>query len=178
MLETEDSLLVLVDVQVKLARVIHERDDVIENAGKLVRGALALGLPIIWTEQNPGGIGRTVPALAELLPGKPITKLAFSCCGEPPFVEAVRRSGRKQILLAGIETHICVYQTAVDLLAAGYEVHVASDAVGSRSPRNKAVGLGKIKDAGAAITSVETALFELLKVAEGEKFKAILKIVK
>ena len=183
MLESKNTLLVLVDLQVKLARVINEPESLIESVRKLVRGARVLGVPIVWTEQNPAGLGSTVPEIAELLTGEPagdgpISKLSFSCCGEARFTDALDRLGRKQVLLAGIESHVCVYQTAADLLAGGYEVQVVADAVSSRTPQNKAIALAKMRAAGADITSVEAALFELLKIAEGPTFKEILKIVK
>lgn len=178
MLSVEDAVLVVVDLQVKLARIAHDRESLVDNAARLVRGILALDVPIVWTEQNPDGLGPTVDEVAPLLPGLPITKLSFSCCGEGGFTEALDRLGRTQVLLAGMETHVCVYQTAIDLLAAGRQVHVVSDAVSSRSPQNKQVGLAKIRRAGGHVTSVETALFELLKVAKGPRFKEILEIVK
>lgn len=178
MLERDTAVVVIVDIQEKLARVIHERDALVAAADKLIQGAAALGVPVVYTEQNPNGLGPTVPELAAHLDGEPITKLAFSCCGEPAFTEALAAGGRRQVLLAGIETHVCVYQTVADLLAAGHEVHVVADAVGSRTAANRAIGLARMKDAGAQVTSVEMALFELLKVAEGPAFKAILKIVK
>ena len=178
MLEIDSTVLVVIDVQGKLAQSMYEKADLFENVGKLISGVRVLEIPIIWMEQNPEGLGPTVPEIAELLSGKPIPKVAFSCCGEKQFVEAMEKQERNQVLLCGIETHVCVYQTAIDLLESGYEVEVVADAVSSRTPANRDIGLAKMKDAGAGITSVETALFELLKVAEGEKFKAILGIVK
>jgi nicotinamidase-related amidase len=178
MLTIEKAVLVIVDIQEKLARVIHGRQALIDNAARLIRGAKVLGVPILFTEQNPGGLGPTLPPLRPLLDGQPIVKRAFSCCGEPAFNAALASAGRKQILLAGMETHVCVYQTARDLLAVGYQVEVVVDAVGSRTAANKALGLEKMRSAGAALTSVETALFELLAVAEGPAFKEILRIVK
>ncbi|MCY2929644.1 MAG: isochorismatase family protein [Planctomycetota bacterium] len=178
MLTTDKTLLVIVDIQDKLARVMPERDALAQSASRLIRGANALGVPILFTEQNPAGLGPTVAELRPLLPGEPIVKRAFSCCGERAFVQALRAAGRRQILLAGIETHVCVYQTARDLRADGYDVEVVVDAVASRTPANRALGLEKIRAAGAAVTSVEAALFELLAVAEGPAFKEILKIVK
>jgi nicotinamidase-related amidase len=133
---------------------------------------------VLWVEQNPDGLGPTVPALAGLLTGRPIVKRSFSCCGEPAFVEALAATGRKQVLLAGIEAHVCIWQTVAELRAAAYEVEVAADATASRAPANKEVALGRIRAAGAGVTSVETALFELLGAAEGPKFKEILRIVK
>ncbi|MCD4700040.1 MAG: hydrolase [Phycisphaerae bacterium] len=178
MLEINNTLLVVIDVQGKLAQSMHEKASLFEDIAKLIKAAGVLEVPIIRTEQYPEGLGATIPEIAELLPGEAISKIAFSCCGERRFAEAMEKSGRNQVLLCGIETHVCVYQTAIDLLESGHEVHVVADAVSSRTAANKAIGLAKMKDAGAAVTSVETALFELLKEAEGEKFKAILRIVK
>ena len=178
MLDIENTLMVVIDVQGRLAGLMHERAELFENIRKLIQSAGVLEIPIILTEQYPAGMGPTIPEIAELLSCEAIAKVAFSCCGEKRFVEALEKSGRRQILLCGIETHICIYQTAVDLLESGYEVNVVADAVSSRTPGNKTIGLAKVRDAGAGITSVETAVFELLKAAGGDKFKAILRIVK
>jgi nicotinamidase-related amidase len=178
MLERDATVLVLVDYQEQLLPAIDRREEIIAAAIRLTRGAQALGLPIVHTEQYPRGLGRTAPELVELLPGEPIEKLSFGCCGEPAFLEALAAIGRTQVLLAGIEAHVCAYQTAVGLLEAGYEVHVVADTMSSRTPENRAIGLQKMRDAGAAVTSVETALFELLRVAEGPEFKTIISIVK
>ena len=179
MLEAGNTALIVIDVQGKLARLMHESEAVIANIGRIVRGAHVLDVPIVCTEQNPDGLGPTVTEIAPMLAGsEKIAKFSFSCWGEEQFVQAVQALGRRQILLAGIETHVCVYQTAVDMLAAGYEVQVVADAVSSRSPVNKAIGIEKMKDAGAAVTCVETALFEMLRVARGPEFKEIIRIVK
>jgi nicotinamidase-related amidase len=178
MLEVDNTVLVVIDVQGKLAQSMHEKADLFENIRKLIQAAGVLEVPIVWTEQYPEGLGPTIPEIAELMTGEPIAKVAFSCCGERRFTEEMEKLDRRQVLLCGIETHVCVYQTAIDLLESGHEVHVVADAVSSRTAANKDIGLAKIKDAGAAVTSVETALFELLKVAGGEKFKAIINIVK
>jgi len=178
MLTCDKAVLVVVDVQGKLARLMHEAEALFDRVARLVRGAAVLEVPVIVTEQNPAGLGPTVEEIRPLLPAAAIAKTAFSCCGEPAFVRALEAAGRRQVLLAGIETHVCVYQTARDLLESGYEVHVVADAVSSRSVRNRDIGLTKMQAAGAEVTSVETALFEMLAVAEGPRFKAILKIVK
>lgn len=178
MLAEDNALLVLVDLQVKIARVMHGREALVENTGKLIRGMNILNIPILWVEHNPGGLGETVPEIAKLIQDKPITKLSFSCCGERRFMETLESSKRRQILLAGIESHVCIYQTAADLLCSAYEVQVVADAVSSRTLQNKEIGLQKVKDAGGTWTSVETVLFELLKVANGAKFREILNIVK
>jgi nicotinamidase-related amidase len=178
-LKLDDTALVVIDVQGKLAQLMHNRTELFKNLGLTIQGAQVLGIPILWTEQYPKGLGPTVPAVAELLPAiRPIAKNAFSCCGEPAFMSALEPLGRRQIILTGIETHVCVHLTALDLLDAGYEVQVIADAVSSRTVENRHIGLEKMRDAGAVITSTETALFELMKVAEGPQFKQISKLVK
>ncbi|MCA1959798.1 MAG: hydrolase [Desulfomonile sp.] len=179
MLNIEDTALVVVDMQEKLVRVMHDMETLVQSAVKLIKGAQVLGLPILWTEQNPEGLGPTIPEIAELLTDlRPVTKLSFSCCGEASFEEELETLGREQILIAGIESHVCVYQTAADLLDMGFDVEVVSDAVASRTPENKRIGLDKCREYGASITSVETALFELIQGAEGPQFKELIKIVK
>jgi len=178
-LNVEKTALVIIDVQEKLSRVMHEKEKLFENLQKLVKGAQILGIPILVTEQNPNGLGPTVPEIAPILTDiKPVTKFSFSCCGEEPFLREIEKLNRKQILLAGIEAHVCVYQTAIDLIEAGYEVHTVVDCVSSRTPENKNLALDKMKSEGARLTSVEIALFELLRTAKSPKFKELSKIVK
>lgn len=179
MLTIENTVLVVVDVQGKLAGLMYRKEGLFENLSRLIKGAGLLQIPIVLTEQYPKGLGPTAPELVELMPGvKPIEKITFSCCGNNEFLQTIKALGRKQLLLTGIETHICVYQTAIDLLNAGFEVQIVTDAVSSRKLSNKRIGLERIKMAGAIPTSTEMALFELLRIAEGEKFKEISKIVK
>ncbi len=179
MLRVQDAVLVVVDVQEKLANVMFEKERLLDALQRLARGIRVLQVPVIWLEQNPQRLGPTVAPLAEALAGlQPIPKMSFDCCESETFASELAACGRRQVLIAGIEAHICVYQTAADLLALGCEVHVVADAVSSRTARNRDIGLEKMKAAGAQVTSVETALFELLKVAEGDRFKALLKIVK
>jgi isochorismate hydrolase len=179
MLNIEDVVLLLVDIQGKLAQLMHEKERLFRNLQTLVKGVQVLEVPILWMEQNPEGLGPTIPEIANLLTDiTPISKMSFSCCQNTSFVKALAGLNRKQVLIAGIEAHICVYQTTAELIDMGYAVHVAADAVSSRTEENKTIGLQKMKDAGASWTSVETLLFELLRVAEGEKFKTMLKIVK
>ena len=178
MVTMDDTALIVIDIQVALTRVMHEKDRLVDNARRLIEGANVLGLPVILTEQYPKGLGHTIPEIAELIESEPVEKTAFSCCGEKAFVGAAEALGRRQLLLCGIETHVCVYQTARDLVERGYEVEVVADAVSSRAIGNKLIGLDRIKAAGAKLTSVEMALFELLKDASGDAFKQIVKIVK
>jgi nicotinamidase-related amidase len=179
MLNIDKTALVIIDVQEKLSRVMQEKEKLFENLQRLIKGIQILGIPIVVTEQNPNGLGPTVPDIASLLTDiKPITKFSFSCCGEEPFMREIEKLNRKQILLTGIETHICVYQTAIDLIEAGYEVHTMVDCVSSRTIENKNLALDKMKSEGAMLTSVEIALFELLRTAKSPKFKDLSKIVK
>jgi len=179
MLTTETTVLVVVDVQGNLAHAMHEKETLFEHLATLIQGARILNIPIIVTEQYPKGLGPTIPEIASLLPdSEPISKVAFSCCGEAQFMQTLEASGRNQVLIAGIETHVCVYQTTCDLLSRGYEVDVVADAVSSRSARNREIGLAKMRDRGAALSCVEMALYELMKEAGGETFKAVLKVVK
>ncbi|MFQ5612170.1 MAG: hydrolase [Anaerolineae bacterium] len=179
MLAVENTVLLVVDVQGKLAHLMHGKDALFENLQKIIKGAQVLQVPILWAEQNPDGLGPTIPEVARHLAGaQPISKLSFSCCGSDRFVQALNALNRRQVLVAGIETHVCVYQTTLDLLELGYEVQIVTDAVSSRTAENRQIGLERMKEAGARLTSAETALFELLKVAEGTQFKQILEIVK
>ncbi len=179
MLTTQDAALVLIDVQERLADVVHEKERLLDAVVRLLRGIRVLEVPVIWVEQNRRGLGPTVSSVAAALDGlQPVAKMSFDCCGSGDFLSALAACGRSQVLLAGIEAHICVYQTAAGLLARGHQVHVVADAVSSRTAANRELALARMRDLGAAVTSVEMALYELLQVAEGERFKAILRIVK
>jgi len=179
MLTAANAVLVVIDVQEKLARTIYEREKLIDNLQRLIKGAQVFEVPIIVTEQYPQGLGVTVPEIAPLLAGNsPLAKVHFSCCDDAKFPADLQALGRRQVLIAGIESHICVYQTATDLLKAGYEVYVVTDTVSSRTSENRQIGLNLMERAGAVMTSTETVLFEVLKVAKGDKFKAVSQIVK
>ncbi len=179
MLERNDCLLVVIDLQERLLRAMPDREVLLDRARRLIEGARALGLPVLATEQNPQGLGSTVPEIARRLEGlRPIPKTSFGCLGCAAFGDLLRQSGRRSVLLCGIEAHVCIYQTACELRAAGFHVEIVVDACSSRNPADKAVGLEKARDAGAHLTSVETALFELLRAAEGPVFKEIARIVK
>ena len=179
MLKASDTALTVIDVQGKLATLMHDRETLYRNLQILVRGARVLELPVLWLEQYPEGLGPTIPEVAELLSGQePLAKTCFSALGQPDFVSRLEESGRRQVLVSGIETHICVYQTVRDLRDRGYGVEVVEDAVSSRTVENKRVGLEKARAAGAGITSVETALFELLREAGNPGFREIARLVK
>ena len=179
MLKIDNTALLIVDIQGNLAHLMHGKELLFKNVQKLIKGIQILGIPILWVEQNPQGLGPTIPEIADILINiQPISKMSFSSCGNDRFLQALNALDRKQVLIAGIETHICVYQTSAELVDIGYDVQVVTDAVSSRNMTNKEIGLQRMRDSGVSLTSVETALFELLKVAEGEQFREILKIVK
>jgi nicotinamidase-related amidase len=167
--------LVVVDVQEAFRPAVLDFDRVAAAAATLVRGARILELPVIVTQQYPKGLGATVPELAEHLDGiEPIDKVRFSAAAADGF----DLQGRDQALICGIESHVCVSQTAHDLLDRGVQVHVARDAVTSRTEENRELGLHKMEGAGAVVTSVETALFELLGAAGTDEFKQVQALVK
>ena len=174
-LERERAALVVVDVQEAFRPAVQDFEQVAAETAKLIDGARALGLPIVVTEQYPKGLGKTVPEVADHLDGvEPVDKVCFSAARADGF----DLGGRDQALLCGIEAHVCVSQTAHDLLERGVEVHVAQDAVTSRTEENKQVGLHKMERSGAIVTSVETALFELVGAAGSEEFKQVQRLVK
>ena len=179
MFTKENSVLVVIDFQGNLARSMDNKQDLLDNAQKIIRGVQVLDIPILATEQVPAKLGSTISEIARHLSGvKVFDKENFSCWMDQSFREELMALGRKQILLIGIEAHVCVYQTAMDLLESGYEVQVVTDAVSSRTPQNKITGIQKMAAGGAGITSTETALFELLKTAADPKAKQIFQIVK
>jgi len=178
MLERDKAALVVIDVQEKLYRLMHRKEALLDRLERMIRGAKALGLPVVWAEQYPEGMGPSLPEIAALLDGPPISKKTFSLMAHPPLAKAFAATGASQFLLVGIETHVCVYQTARDLLAAGKQVEVVADCVSSRTAEDRQVGLERIAQEGGRVTSVEMALFELLQQAEGPAFKDVLGIVK
>lgn len=179
MLEQQECGLLIIDVQGKLARAVADSAAVIQSIATLIKGAQLLGLPVIQIEQLPDKLGATVDELAQLLPANgALPKHTFSALGNEQITQQIRAAGRKQWLVCGIETHICVYQTVMDLLAEGFEVEVVNDAVSSRNPANRQLAVDKMVQAGAALTCVEMVLFELLKEAGSEEFKATLGLIK
>ena len=174
-LDRSRAALVVVDVQEAFRPAVQRFEHTAAGVEALARGARVLGLPVVVSEQYPKGLGRTVAELAEALEGiEPIEKVCFSAAAADGF----DLDGRDQALVCGIEAHVCVSQTAHDLLDRGVEVHVASDAVTSRTEQNKQVGLHKMETSGAILTSVETALFELVGAAGTDEFKEVQRLIK
>jgi len=181
-LHRTDSLLLVIDVQEKLMPVIDRADDVIRNIARLVRGFHLLDVPALITEQYVKGLGPTVAevrgAFEESGGYTPIEKSCFSANGAGEFQAEMRRLKRKQIVVAGVETHVCVYQTVTDLLATGHEVTLATDALSSRTPENRDVAIRRMAAEGAKLSSTEMVLFELLGVSGTDEFRAIARLVK
>jgi nicotinamidase-related amidase len=179
-LDPARTLLLLVDVQERLAPAMPADDlaRLLKYGRALLGAARELSLPVLVSEQYPKGLGRTVPELRDLLPSPALEKLHFSCAADPAFLAAIEETGRRQVLLAGMETHVCVFQTARDLAALGYEVHACADAVASRSAEHRRVGLELIREAGGIVTTAETALFDLLHVAGTPAFRALAPLVR
>ena len=179
MLTLDNTAVVLIDVQGKLAQRMDDKETRFDNMVRLIAAAKVLDLPIVWVEQNPEKMGPTIAPLRDLLTDHtPIPKMSFGCVPCPAFMDALQATGRRQVLMAGIETHVCVYQTAAQLVEAGYHAEVAADAISSRTALRREIGFEKIKTCGAAITCVETALFEMLHTAAHPAFRDILRIVK
>lgn len=179
MLKTKNTALVIIDVQEKLFAHMHERERLGENLQRIIKGAQLLELPIIWCEQLPEKLGPTIEPLRTLLAdAEPLAKSSFSCCGNKAFDKAIVNSNAKHILLAGIETHVCVYQTAAKLADDGYDVQVLADCTSSRTPENHGIGLHRVQASEATLTSVETALLELLRDAADPRFKDLLAVIK
>lgn len=175
----EDSLLLIIDVQDRLFPVMNEREKLLKSLMALIQGITVFKMPILIAEQYPQGLGHTIEDVQKMLPQvATFEKITFSCCEDTALYDAVKATGKKKIIIAGTETHVCVYQTCMDLLAQGYEVYLVADAIASRTPGNKQIALNLMHDAGAKITSTEIVLFEILRKAQGEEFKQISSIVK
>ena len=181
MLESARALLVVIDVQEKLCAAMDANvlAQLTKNTGILLESAKELAVPVIYTEQYVKGLGPTLTELKERAPAAPChEKLTFSCCGNEAFLKQLKDSGRTQIIVTGMETHVCVLQTVIDLLDAGFNVHVVKDAVMSRSNDNWKTAIEAMVLAGAVPTCTEAVVFQLLKIAGTESFKKLSKLVK
>ena len=179
-MDIQDTVLMVIDVQGKLASLMHGHERLFTNIERAIKIAQILEIPILWTEQAPEKIGTTVEPISQLLfpVVKPISKRSFSCWGSPEFVETMRSLRRARVLVTGIETHVCVYQTVGDLKRHGYQVHVLADAVSSRSEANKTIALERMRGQGVVMSSVEMAMCELLKTADHPKFRDVMANIK
>lgn len=176
-----DAILLLVDTQERLAAVMAERERVVGQARKMILAAQTMGVPVIVAEQYPQGLGPTVPELRAALDAKAtcFAKTAFSCCSDEQLARALAaQPDRHSVLLVGMEAHVCVYQTALDLLTRGYTVHVAVDAITSRRPDDKDMAVQSMRRCGVVVTTVESAIFQLLERCDIPEFREVLKLVK
>jgi nicotinamidase-related amidase len=181
-IDRDQTLLLVVDVQEKLLPVIHDGESVERNIERLIRGCDLLRIPAVVTEQYVKGLGRTTARLRTALESAggyaPAEKMCFSCFGAGDIAATIREKGRRTVVVAGIEAHVCVHQTVLDLLDAGFDVQVVADAVSSRSPKNRRVALARMTAEGAKLTTTEMLLFELTGTSGTDEFKAISKLVK
>ncbi len=179
-LDRTKSVVLVVDVQERLAPAIEPGAyaRILKYGKALIGAAKELGMPVLATEQYPKGLGATVPELRAVLPAAPLVKSHFSCGADPGFAAALEKTGRRQVIVCGMETHVCVFQTVRDLAAMGYEVHVCADAVSSRTEEHRRVGLDLCREAGAMVTTAETAIFDLLHLAGTDLFRKVAPLVK
>jgi nicotinamidase-related amidase len=179
MLDRNNTGLMLIDVQGKLAHLVDQSEALIQNCERLVQGANLLNLPVVWVEQEPDKLGATVPSIASHLSGlSPILKHSFNACRQPAVMEAIEQAGCEHWLVCGIEAHICVYQTVQHLVDLDYGIQLVTDAVASRSATNKQLAIQKLSAAGVELTSVEMALYELMQDCRIPEFKQILDLIK
>ena len=179
MLEHNTTGLLVVDIQGRLARLVEESDALIANTARLVQGARALGLPVVWLEQNPDKLGATVPELQPLQAGTLVLpKYSFGALGEPTVAAALAGTGVSHWLVCGIEAHICVYQSVLGLLASGARVSLVVDVVSSRTAANRDLAISQLAARGASLTSVEMCLFDLMGDCRHPAFRQILALVK
>ncbi len=181
-LEADQAALVVIDVQEKMLAAVTSgpTDSILDKIRRLIGTAKVLDIPIVFTEQYPKGLGPTSSLVREVLPGKlrPIVKNTCSCWRDSAFREALQATGREQIVVIGLETHVCVQQTALDLLRVDYAVFVAADAVGSRFSTDAETSLVRMGRAGVEISTTESLIFELIERCDHPKFKDILQLVK
>ena len=179
MLRKDDTALLVIDFQEKLLPKIDHHEDIVPVTNKLIEFSKGLNLPILWTEQYPKGIGPTVSEVKEKLEGvEPMEKTEFGCMANESFAQHLKSTGKKQLLVTGIEAHICVMQTVLSALEDGYEVYVVEDAVGSRRESDRAAGLHRMEKAGAEIVTSEMAMFEVLRKAGTPEFKQAMPLFK
>jgi nicotinamidase-related amidase len=181
-IQKDKTALLVIDMQEKLMKAIPEeiQELITKNAGILIESAKILGIPVTVTEQYPKGLGLTIPEIKEAVGNdcNPIEKVVFSCARSPEFESALNETGRKEVLVCGIETHVCVLQTVIDLINGGYSVYIPADAVASRKELDWERGIKLIEQTGAVVGTTETFLFQLLERAGTDEFKKISKLIK
>jgi nicotinamidase-related amidase len=175
----ENTIGFIIDFQERLMPHMHNRDELIRKSRILIQGLKLLQIPLIYTEQYPKGLGRIIDPISELLlPDHPFEKIAFSCCDDPAIMKQLQSYNKKTILISGIEAHVCVVQTVLDLIDTGYQPVVIADCTASRNDNDKEMALKRIIQEGGRVATVESILFELMRTAEHESFKALSELVK
>jgi nicotinamidase-related amidase len=175
----DKAVLVIIDFQERIFPAIHEHEMLSKNVPVLIEGIKVIGIPLIVTEQYVKGLGPTIPEISEKITDTSrIEKASFSCCDEPRFMMELASSGKEFVIIAGIESHVCVLQTVIDLQQCGYHPVVVEDCISSRKPNDKRMALERMRKEGVIITTYEAILFELLRYSGGETFKAISRLVK
>jgi nicotinamidase-related amidase len=175
----ESSTGLVIDIQERLFPVMDNRDEMLRKCSILLEGLRVLGIPVMVTEQYPRGLGATLQQVSDLIsPFEPMEKIAFSCCGDAGFRSALQQAGPEYVIICGIEAHVCVLQTVIDLVEDGFKPVVVADCTSSRDPGDKAVAMDRMRDTGAVVTTCESILFELTREAGTDQFKSISKLVK
>ncbi|RPI12916.1 MAG: hydrolase [Ignavibacteriae bacterium] len=178
-IKAEETAAVCVDIQSRLFPIIHENEQLKKNVITLINGLKVLDIPLLVTQQYTKGLGETVDEIKEAIGEyNYIEKMSFSCCGDTGFMDRLRELDKKNVILMGIESHVCVLQTALDLIDNGYTPVLIADCVSSRKPNDKKFALKRMKSAGAILSTYESILFELTVVSGTEKFKQIAKLIK
>jgi nicotinamidase-related amidase len=177
-LKRQKSALIIIDVQERILKVMRKHEKLLENILKLIKGVKTLNLPIYYTEQYPKGLGETIQEIKNELEGDAIQKLSFSCSGDENLFEELKQKQIAQLIVCGIESHVCVQQTVLDLLANGFQVNLPVNAVSSRFKIDYTTAINRMDKHGAEITTVESILFELLEVCGTQEFKVVSSLVK
>tara|TARA_Y100001968_G_scaffold324209_1_gene363104 strand:+ start:407 stop:979 length:573 start_codon:yes stop_codon:yes gene_type:complete len=178
LLKDKNTILLIIDVQEKLIPVINNKERLIFNIQKLIKASNILGLDIIYSEQNPERLGTTLTSIKEKENNNVFSKMAFSCCNCKNLMNFIKSEGKKNVLICGVETHVCVQQTCIDLIREGYIPHIVIDAISSRKLVDHEISIRKLELSGTILTTTETAIFELCQTAERIEFKPISKLIK
>lgn len=179
MITADNSALVIIDIQGKLSTLMHDKHTLFQQTQRTIKAAGLLDIPILWAEQVPDKLGPTAVEIAQLLTEhQPIVKSTFSCCSNTAFIDALDQLDKQYLIITGIETHICVYQTVSALLKQGKHTHVLADATSSRTPDNKRIGLNRMQAEGAVISSLEMCLFEMIQHVQAAQFREISQLLR
>jgi nicotinamidase-related amidase len=178
LLDKDSTIFVLVDIQEKFMSVLYNADEMASNANILVKASEILGIPLLVTEQYPKGLGKTIESIVLPEGNHAIEKVSFSCFGSEEFMKRLKELGKDNLVLFGVEAHVCILKTALDALKNGFKVHVVADAISSRSAENRSLAIERMRQSGVFIIPTETVLFQLIDKAGTDEFKALSKLIK